>query len=91
MKSSDAIGELCAALQAEIGAGVEFELDLGELIGKYRRKHDRAMLDAEAARLLPLGPDVAAEAAGCHRVTVYRRAARAKRVARIFPLATTCA
>ena len=91
MKSNDAIGELCAALQAEIGAGVEFELDLGELIGKYRRKHDRAMIDAETARLLPLGVEVAAERKHCHRSTVYRRASRAKSVARLLPNATLTA
>lgn len=82
--SDDAMQSLCEALAAEIGAGVDFELDLGDLIGKYRRKHDRRMLDAEAARLLPLGPDVAAERQNCHRVTVYRRAARARVASKIL-------
>lgn len=81
MKASDAaMSELCTSLAQEIGAGVEFELELGELIGKYRRKHDRRMLESEAARLLPLGAEVVAERQSCHRVTAYRRAARARKV-----------
>ena len=86
--SNQAMTDLCESLAQEIGAGVDFELELGELIGKYRRKHDRRMVDAEADRLLPLGPSIAAERQSCHRVTVYRRAARA-RVAAKKPLATT--
>ena len=79
MKSNDAIGELCAALQAEIGAGVEFELDLGELIGKYRREFSARMRDAEAADLLPLGRVVAAERLGVATSTVYKMAHRFRR------------
>lgn len=72
MRASDeAINALCESLAAEIGACVEFELDLGELIGRYRRKHDRAMRDAEAARLLPLGAETAADRLGVCRATVY--------------------
>ena len=89
MKSHELLVELCRAMRDEYGAGDEFELDLGELVGRFRRKHDRAMLDAEAARLLPLGAVVVAERQECHRVTAYRRAARAKIVALNFPLATT--
>lgn len=88
MKSHELMDELCKAMRAEYGAGDGFEIEVGELIGKYRRKHDRAMVDAETARLLPLGVDVAAERKHCHRSTVYRRASRAKTVARLLPLAT---
>lgn len=80
--------ELCEAMRSQYGAGAEFELALGELVGKFRRAHDRRMQDVEAARLLPLGAEVVALRQGCHRVTAYRRAKRAKVVAPILPLAT---
>lgn len=95
MRASDeAMGKLCEVLAAEIGAGAEFEVELGELIGKYRRKHDRAMLDAEADRLLPsLGIAVAVERIGAHKSTIYRRVERARTRLRIVaanpPLATS--
>lgn len=90
MKASDeAMGKLCESLAAEIGAGVDFQLDLGELIGRYRRRHERNMLEVEAARLLPNGAEVVAERQRCHRATAYRRAARANVVARKIPDATT--
>jgi hypothetical protein len=89
MKTNELMTELCRAMRDEYGAGDGFEVELGELIGKYRRKHDRAMIDAETARLLPLGAEIAAERKHCHRSTVYRRASRAKSVARLLPLATT--
>ena len=80
MKSNDAISELCAAMRAECGAGDEFELDLGELIGKYRRAHDRVMRDVEAAQLLHLGLNVLADRYGCDQSTVWRRAARGRKI-----------
>lgn len=90
MKASDqAMGKLLEALAAEIGRCDELELELGELIGKYRRKHDREVTDRETARLLPLGIAVATERAGCHRSTIYRRVSRAQKVARLPPRATT--
>lgn len=89
MSSNEAMQRLCELLNAEIGAGADFELDLGELVGRYRRRHERHMRDVEAARLLPLGAEVVAERQACHRVTAYRRAARAKVVAFILPDVTT--
>lgn len=83
-----AMHELCDAMRQTYGAGAEFEAALGELVSRYRRAHDRHMQDIEAARLLPLGAEVVALRQGCHRVTAYRRAKRAKVVALIPPLAT---
>ena len=91
MKPNEAVSELCGALDTELGKDDDFDLALGELIGKRRRRHDLAMRDAEAARLLPLGAEVVAERQHCHRATVYRRASRAKTVARHFPSATVSA
>lgn len=79
MKSDEAIAQLCAAMRDECGASCEFELDLGELVGKYRRRHDKAMRDVEAARLLPKGPDSAAEQLGVCRRAVYYMAERARK------------
>jgi hypothetical protein len=67
---------LCEVMHDQCGAGAEFELALGELVGRYRRAHDARMRDAEAARLLPLGAEVVAIRQTCHRSTAYRRAAR---------------
>jgi hypothetical protein len=75
--TDEAMLTLCEAMRDKFGAGPEFELALGDLVGRYRRAHDSRMRDAEAARLLPHGAEVVAERQGCHRVTVYRRARRA--------------
>ena len=86
--TDEAMVRLCEAMRDQYGAGVEFELSLGELIGRYRQAHDRRMRDAEAAKLLPThGADAVAERQHCHRVTAYRRARRAI-VASRSPLAT---
>jgi len=82
-----AMDALCEAMR-EYGAGAEFELQLGELVGRYRRAHDARMRDAEAARLLPLGVEVAKERLGCHKSTIYRRVSRSKIVARLAHNAT---
>jgi len=79
---------LCEAMRGKYGAGPEFELALGELVGRYRRAHDARMRDAEAAALLPLGVAVVKERQGCHKSTVYRRVSRSKIVARLTRNAT---
>lgn len=87
--TDEAMAKLADAMRESFGAGYEFELALGELVGKYRRAHDAAMRDQEAARLLPhIGADALAIRQGCHRVTTYRRAKRAI-VARFLPVATS--
>ena len=79
MKSSDAIGELCGALDTEMGRDAAFDIALGELIGKRRREHDKHMREAEASKLLPLGPEVAAERLGVCRRSVYYMSERARK------------
>lgn len=76
--TDEAMVRLCDAMREQYGAGVEFELSLGELVGRYRRAYDQRQRDAEAARLLPLGAGVVAERQHCHRATAYRRAERAR-------------
>jgi hypothetical protein len=77
--TDEAMTALCEAMRNQYGAGVEFEVALGELVGRYRAAHDRRMRDAEAAKLLPLGPDVVAERLGVCRRSVYYMAERGRK------------
>lgn len=77
--SDEATLKLCDAMREQYGAGVEFELQLRDLIGRYRAEHDRRMRDKQAADLLPLGRDVAAERLGVATRTVYYMANRHRR------------
>lgn len=79
MDSNDAMRVLCEAMLQESGAGGDFELDLGELVGRYRREHEKRMRDAQAAELLPLGRHVAAERLGVAESTVYKMMHRHRR------------
>lgn len=73
--TDEAMARLCEAMR-DFGAGVEFELSLGELVGRYRRAHEARMRDAQAAELLPLGREVAAERLRVAERTVYKMAHR---------------
>ena len=73
------MAKLCEAMRGQYGAGDEFELQLGELVGRYRRAHDARMRDAEAADLLHLGPLVVAERLGVSRRSVYYMAERGRK------------
>ena len=86
--TDDAMQTLCESMR-ECGAGWEFDEALRNLIARYRRAHDARMLDAEAARLLPLGVAVVTARQGCHKSTVYRRVSRSKIVARLLRNAPT--
>lgn len=80
MKASDAaMTALCESLADEIGAGADFELALGELVGRYRAQFALRVRDRMAADLLPLGRVVAAERLGVAPSTVYKMAHRARR------------
>ena len=81
MRASDeAMTALIESLAAEVGAGAEFELELGTLVGKYRAKFDKAMRDKRAADLLPLGRMVAAERLQVAPSTVYKMVHRFRRL-----------
>jgi len=77
-KIDDAMVRLCEEMRS-VGGGVEFELALGDLVGRYIVAHERRMRDVQAANLLPLGPDVAAERLGVCRRTVYNMAERGRK------------
>ena len=71
--------ELEALIRA-VDGDWRLELELGEALGKFRRRREVEIRDREAADLLPhIGADKVAERQGCDRVTVYRRAKRASR------------
>ena len=68
-----------AALVAALDGDAEFEMALGELVGKLRRRQEAAIRDREAAELLPLGRFVAAERLGVATSTVYKMTRRFRR------------
>lgn len=74
--TDEAIREFCEVMAARFGRDPDFELALGELVGRVRVAHERRMRDAEAAQLLPRGPVVCMERLGVARRTVYHMAAR---------------
>lgn len=72
VSTDEAIANFCDAMAAKYGRDLDFELALGQLVGRVRVAHERRMRDAEAARLLPLGREVAAERLGVAPSTVYK-------------------
>lgn len=80
MRASDeAMKKLCESLAAEIGAGADFEIELGEMVGKYREAFNRRMRDKAAADLLPYGRTIAAERLGVAPSTIYKMAHRSRK------------
>lgn len=71
-----------AALVSAVDGDARLEVELGEALGRFRTRHARAMLESQAAELLPRGAGEAAAAQRCHRSTVYRRVSRFQKVAR---------
>ena len=76
--TDEAMAQLYEALRMQYGAGPEAHVALQELVVRYRVAHDKRMRDMEAARLLPLGPEVAAERLGVSRRNVYYMAERGR-------------
>ena len=74
--TDECISNLCEVMAAKYGHDPEFEIALGELVGRVRIAHERRMRDAEAARLLHDGWEPLAERFGVARRTVYHMATR---------------
>lgn len=74
--TDEAIENLCEVMAAKYGAGVDFRESLHGMVAKCREAHERRMRDAQAAELLPLGPEVCVERLGVARRTVYYMAHR---------------
>jgi len=77
--TDEAMFKLCETMKIQHCAGDSFEVELGELIGKYRAAHDARMRDARAAELLPRGRMVAAELLAVAPSTVYKMVHRHRR------------
>lgn len=76
------IGELSRQMVAE-GYPVHCAMDAEALILSFLANEGRkAKTDADAARAVVRGATKAAEAQGCHRSTIYRRAKRLSRKSR---------
>ncbi len=67
-----------AALVVATDGDIQLEIELGEAIGRFRLRRDRAIRDMEAARLLPLGWRVVVERLGGCKATAYNRAERGR-------------
>jgi hypothetical protein len=77
--TDEAIEHLCEVMAAKYGAGVDFRESLHGMVAKCREAHERRMRDAQAAELLPLGREVAAERLGVAPSTVYKMVHRFRR------------
>lgn len=77
--TDEAISRLCEVMAAKYGHDPDFEMALGELVGRVRMAFDRRMRDAQAAELLPLGRVVAARRLGVAESTVYKMNHRHRR------------
>lgn len=67
------------ALVAALDGDAELELALGDVVGRFRKRRDRAIRDMEAAQLLHLGSDALTERFNVSRRTVYYMAERGRR------------
>ena len=77
--TDEAIDALCEVMAAKYGADTDFRQSLVGMVAKVREAHGRRMRDAQAAELLPLGREVAAERLGVAPSTVYKMVHRFRR------------
>lgn len=77
--TDECIGNLCEVMAARYGAGLDFRASLDEMVAKVREAHERRMRDAQAAELLPLGREVAAERLHVAPSTIYKMTHRHRR------------
>ncbi len=63
-----------AALIVAVDGDERLEIELGEAVGRFRLRQDRAIRDMEAARLLPLGWQVVVEIQGGCKASAYNHA-----------------
>lgn len=77
--TDDCINNLCEVMAAKYGADSDFREALHGMVAKVREAHERRMRDAQAAELLPLGREIAAERLGVAQSTVYKMVHRFRR------------
>lgn len=73
--------ELEALIRAVDGDD-RLQIELGEALGRFRKRRERDARDMQIADLLPQGADAVMQRFGCPRSTVYWRAARGRRLKR---------
>jgi hypothetical protein len=71
-----------AALVAAVDGDVEFELAVGELLGKFRARRQRAIEDMEIAKLIPKGVLPCLERFGGSRRNLFYRAENGRELLR---------
>lgn len=76
-----------AALIAALDGDEKFQLELGSLVGRFRKRRELDIASRQAADLLPRGVVVVMERQGCSRATAYRRASRLAKNSRATPAA----
>jgi len=74
-----------AALVAAVDGDARLEVELGEALGRFRRRREAEIRDREAAELLPLGREIAAERLGVVASTVYKMTHRHRRRVSTLP------
>ena len=81
MKASEAKRIYLDSLAAIIGplSAADMKVELDAIESRYLKEFERRVQDAEASRLLPLGPDIAAERLGVCRRSVYYMSERARK------------
>jgi hypothetical protein len=67
-----------AALVVAVNGDERLEQEVGEAMGRFRHRQDRAIRDMEAARLLPLGWQVVVEIQGGCKSSAYYRAEKGR-------------
>lgn len=77
--TDEAIREFCEVMAARFGHDADFEESLRDMVSRVRAAHERRMRDAQAAELLPLGREIAAERLGVAPSTVYKMVHRFRR------------
>lgn len=72
-----------AALIAAVDGDAELELEVGEALGRFRRRRERDIEDMEIAQLIPRGSQAVIERFGTKLRTTFRRAARGRKLIRM--------
>ena len=72
-----------AALVAAVDGDARLEVELGEALGRFRRRRERDAQDMEIAQLIPRGVDAVIERFGGSRRNNFRRAGKGRYLLRL--------
>ena len=88
-RTDEAMGKLSEAMREQCGAGDDFEMELGRLVGRYRGKHERDMRDMQIAQLIPHGVENVCERFGGKKRMNQYRAARGRELLKLMQRSST--